>query len=514
MSDTNSQTFRVVKVMPLPRGFKFPERFNIFTDRQFSRYICRMVESGFDVNSTNPDGETILLWILKHFADETLPGLVVYLLDKGANVHKKHPKTEANALELLLDNLDSWRELNMPALVITAMFLINKGLYVRKWKGIDRTARGPWSYIDEILEVFDFILESGVDVNCTNKNGMNLLMKLASNYFRWDAIQGKIELACMLVDRGINVHKTANFLGYSSLNAFNFLCLSSNGKICQRKDFHDLVKLFLSKGMDINNVYGIGNSPVRRNSLIQLCISAKPLDEVAAEAIASLIKYGINIHYTESDEGHNALTALCDGGGVPRLKGVLHLARILVNDYKIAVKPPGKNALMALVTSYFGRFIYFLGRGEFKRCENQILEKSQDNERDFYSLTELLLANMNECSVDDKRQFGIALMHICISYWGNNILDVIKLLCDYGANVNTQYLVRDRKNKARKYHAIGMIAKNEEQKHRASHVYSLLSNYGFRHKLLGKYRDLVVESLSLANRANVCVDVDRKQLGR
>ena len=143
-----------------------------------------------------------------------------------------------------------------------------------------------------------------------------------------------------------------------------------------------------------------------------------------------MIENGADV-YAERD-GETILTALC------KFQEYFHEMQLrivhhLIINHKVALKMPVEQYTHLILDLVLGRAILGRHPGSTGYDKKEFAKKGED---DLSAIMKTLLSNVDLSSRIERDTLSQALVRICAWYDGENILHIIRLLCDHGAEAN------------------------------------------------------------------------------
>lgn len=295
-----------------------------------------LTQKGNDVNKLTHDGRTYIFWSASAGNTE----LMEYLLSKGA-------KTD------LIDDhgaspLNFAAGSGQPDTKVYEL-LLNKGTDLKK----DLNENGANALLlsagtDKDFALLNYFISKGLDINSTDESG--------NTVFNYVARTGKIDVLKKLLEKGVKYNDNAFIMaslggrgGANTMEVYRYLeslklnpaIVGNNGEtvlhgIARRDKQSEIIKYFISKGVDVNKADNEGNT-----ALMNAAASNRDLG--ALELFAGLVK-DIN---QKNKSGASAL-ALAVRGNSPEVVAALIAKGADVN----AVDTNGDNIAYYLIQSY------------------------------------------------------------------------------------------------------------------------------------------------------------------
>jgi len=186
-----------------------------------------LIQRGVDINVTDKDGINILLSLCsrcKYFNETRLVPTIDVLIKKGINVNA-FDKKGFNSLHQLFQNI----YLPYDELKRAVTVLLENGIEANLE---DEAGRNPlfhlydscsqfYGLIDNYLmyvEITDLLIQRGLDINATDKDGINILHFICDKHTSSSTCL--VEMIGLLIKKGINI----NALTKKGFNALHFLC--------------------------------------------------------------------------------------------------------------------------------------------------------------------------------------------------------------------------------------------------------------------------------------------------
>ncbi|MFH0866392.1 MAG: ankyrin repeat domain-containing protein [Bacteroidota bacterium] len=215
---------------------------NSLNDLPDIKFIEYMVNAGVDINQTDINGNTSLMW----FASNDRFEFVKYLVEKGANVIAKNNDglTAINKLYRSKNNYYKIKE------------------YLKSYGAIDTYALQDAIYMNQ-LDTVKKLINNGADVNTKNIYGATCLEMACG--------EGNLVLAKLLIENGADINQLLNY------NRTALMCALSEGKNIE------LVSYLIEKGAKINvidddgkptlfHVYNSYSNPSSKIAFIKLLV--------------------------------------------------------------------------------------------------------------------------------------------------------------------------------------------------------------------------------------------------
>ncbi|MBC7758214.1 MAG: ankyrin repeat domain-containing protein [Phormidesmis sp. FL-bin-119] len=293
-------------------------------------------QKGNDVNKLTHDGRTYIFWSASAGNIE----LMEYLLNNGAKV---------NLIDDHGSNPVNFAAGSGQANTKVYELLLNKGADLKKDLNQDgANALLISSGADKDFALLNYFTSKGLNINSTDENGNTI--------FNYVARTGKIDVLKKLIDKGVKYNDNAFILasqggrgGASSIELYQYLetlklnpaVIGKNGEttlhgIARREKQSEIIKYFISKGVDINKADNEGNTAFMNAAAVN-----RDLD--AIELLASNVK-DIN---QKNNSGISAL-ALAVRGNSPEVVAALVARGAEVN----VVNANGDNLAYYLIQSY------------------------------------------------------------------------------------------------------------------------------------------------------------------
>lgn len=253
-------------------------------------------QPGNDVNKLTHDGRTYLFWAASRGNIEVME----YLLSKGAktSIIDSHGATVLNFAAS-----GGQQDTKVYDLLISKGYDLKKGV---NSEGANALLLVSASAKD--FKLIDYFVSKGLDIKSTDTKG--------NTAFNYAARTGNIQMLKALVEKGVKFNDNAMLMAAqggrgtaNTLELFNYLeslkinpsVIGSNGEnvlhaIARKPNQAEIIKHFISKGVDINKADNDGNTPFMNAAatnndielITSLCASVKNINQTNKKGLSAL----------------------------------------------------------------------------------------------------------------------------------------------------------------------------------------------------------------------------------